>query len=179
MSLYLKSFLVFLFLYTPTLTGIFVLTGRAQLSIALVGGLVGTLMLSLVITRLHTKHAERLGLASPAEHYALHQRRALLIDMPYLTTADQCVAFLRRRGWTLQCRTHEQISARSPTSRWSQGEQITITLTERNSNQTYVQIESRPARPLTLFDLGANRKNVEQFVEFLRHPAPAEPPVAA
>lgn len=176
MSLYLKSFLVFWFLYTPTLTSIFVLTDRIgpQLSVAVVGGLVGALAMSLLITRWHTKRAEQLGLVSPAEHYALHQRRALLINMPSLTTADQCVVFLCQRGWTLLHRTPEQISARSRASRWSSGEQITVTLTEQNSNQTHVQIESRPLRLLTLFDFGANRNNVEQFAAFLQQPVPPE-----
>jgi len=66
-------------------------------------------------------------------------------------------------GYPIKMKDSYQLIANVPTSAWSWGEKINISMKEADNGGTSVQVKSESSFSLTLFDWGKNKKNVNQI----------------
>lgn len=102
---------------------------------------------------------------------AVHQTRALELQLPYDQTFDLCLAALSSvRGAVVKehDRAVGKVVAKTGLMGRSNGELLEIDVTRVDADKTRVNVSSRPRWSITIFDFtGKNLENVERITAFL------------
>lgn len=179
MNRYIKIPLIFAVSNTAILGSVFWICygTTTELINLLVGSCIAGGITGFVLVFIHNKHVKRLAPNSSAESFNVHQRKGILLCLPYNQAFDLCKESLSVVNGRLKQETRDEghIKAETGFTLENWREIISYDIRQVDAYLTEIEVSSRPLLRTMLLDDGKNLENVERIIKFLtEHDAPLD-----